>query len=377
VIVGHLDLLEALVGVRADARKRIQTAQRAALRAADLTKRLLAVARRQQLHPVPTLVNVLLTELLEMLPRTLGRDVRIETQFAADLPPAQIDPAGLENALLNLALNACDAMPGGGTLTFATRLVQLDAAYPPVHAGEIRPGPYVWLAVSDTGQGMPRAILEKVFEPFFTTKPRDKGTGLGLAMVYGFVTQSNGHIRIYSESGHGTSVHLYLPVATQAPAVAAPAPVPSPGASPGQGTVLVVDDEVELLEVAVTYLQAMGFTVLSAGDAPSALELVACTPELDLLLTDVIMPGINGVALAQQIRQQHPDIPVIYVSGFPSSILVERRQLHVDGPLVNKPYRRDELAAAVHQAFAGRHCPAPAGGVPGDSAPPSLRGIVA
>jgi PAS domain S-box-containing protein len=355
VIVGNLDLLAEGVGEHAVAQKRIRTAQRAALRAADLTQRLLAFARRQPLNPAPTGVNALITDLLEMLPRTLGPDVQIATQLAADIPPAQIDPAGLENALLNLALNARDAMPGGGTLTFATQRVVLNAAYPPVQAGELRAGPYVWLAVSDTGQGMSREILDKVFEPFFTTKARDKGSGLGLAMVYGFVQQSSGHIRIDSELGHGTSVHLYVPVAAEA-VPAGRDTIGAPLTAPGQGTVLVVDDEVDLLEIAVTYLEEMGFTVLSAVDGPSALEVVARTPALDLLLTDVIMPGgLNGVALAQQIRQQQPNVTVIYASGFASSALVERRQLQVDGPLVNKPYRKAQLLATVQQAFAHRH----------------------
>jgi PAS domain S-box-containing protein len=360
VIVGNLDLLEDVVRAHAGALKRIQTAQRAAMRGADLTRRLLAFARRQHLTPAPTGVNDLITELLGMLPRTLGPDIAMTTQLAADVPPAQIDPAGLENALLNLAINARDAMPGGGTLTLATKRVELDDAYPPVKAGEIVAGTYVWIAVSDTGHGMAREVLAQVFEPFFTTKPRDKGTGLGLAMVYGFVKQSSGHIRIYSEPGHGTSVHLYVPVAA---GVAPPVrdTTASPLAAPGRGTVLVVDDEVDLLEVAVTYLEEMGCTALTAVDGPSALEVVARTPALDLLLTDVIMPGgMNGVVLAQQIRQQQPDITVLYASGFPSSTLVERRQLQVDGPLLDKPYRKEQLTAAVHQALTRRPRPAPA-----------------
>jgi PAS domain S-box-containing protein len=273
VIMGNLDLLEDTVGAHAGALRRIQTAQRAARRGADLTRHLLAFARRQQLNPEPLVVNAVLTDLFEMLPRTLGPDIQIATQLLADLPAAQIDAAELENALLNLAINARDAMPDGGTLTFATKCVELDTAYPPVKAGEIMAGPYVCIAVSDTGQGMAREVLERVFEPFFTTKPCGKGTGLGLAMVYGFVKQSGGNIRIYSEPGHGTSVHLYLPVAERA-TTPAHTTTESWGAVPGQGTVLVVDDEVDLLEVAVTYLEEMGFTVLSAVDGPSALELV-------------------------------------------------------------------------------------------------------
>jgi PAS domain S-box-containing protein len=213
VIVGHLDLLADVVGEHAAALPHIRTAHKAARRAADLTRRLLTVARRQSLQPAPTGVNALLTELFEMLPRTLGSDIQMATQLAADLPPVQIDPTELENAVLNLALNARDAMPGGGTLTVTTQGVELDAASPAVQAGEVVAGPYVWLTVADTGHGMTPEVLARVCEPFFTTKPRDHGTGLGLAMVYGFVKQSHGHLRIDSAPGQGTRVHLYLPVA--------------------------------------------------------------------------------------------------------------------------------------------------------------------
>jgi PAS domain S-box-containing protein len=213
VIVGHLDLLADVVGEHAAALPHIRTAHKAARRAADLTRRLLTVARRQSLQPAPTGVNALITELFEMLPRTLGSDIQMATQLAADLPPVQIDPTELENAVLNLALNARDAMPGGGTLTVTTQGVELDAASPAVQAGEVVAGPYVWLTVADTGHGMTPEVLARVCEPFFTTKPRDHGTGLGLAMVYGFVKQSHGHLRIDSAPGQGTRVHLYLPVA--------------------------------------------------------------------------------------------------------------------------------------------------------------------
>jgi CheY-like chemotaxis protein len=205
---------------------------------------------------------------------------------------------------------------------------------------------------------MAREILTQVFEPFFTTKPHGKGTGMGLAMVYGFVKQSGGHIHIDSETGHGTSVHVYLPVAAGA-TLEASETAASQVTTPGRGTVLIVDDEVDLLEVAVTYLEEMGCTVLAAVDGPSALEVVARLAELDLLVTDVVMPGgMNGVVLAQQMRQQYPDLTVIYASGFPASALAERSQLPLDGPLVNKPYRKAQLTAAVHQALARRHRPA-------------------
>jgi CheY-like chemotaxis protein len=258
---------------------------------------------------------------------------------------------------LNLALNARDAMPGGGTLTVTTQYVELDAASPAVQAGEVVAGPYVWLTVADTGHGMAPEVLARVCEPFFTTKPRDHGTGLGLAMVYGFVKQSNGHLRIDSAPGQGTRVHLYLPVAER---TTSPVPVTrgSRVAARGRGTVLVVEDEVDLLEVAVAYLKEMGFTVLSARDGPAALEVVARTPELDLVVTDVVMPGgLHGVALAHQIRQQRPAVTVLYTSGFPASALAARRQLQLDGLLVNKPYQKEHLQAAIHQALARRQGP--------------------
>ncbi|MGE3539130.1 MAG: MASE4 domain-containing protein [Candidatus Tectimicrobiota bacterium] len=357
VIIGNLDLLEDCLADDASALKRIRNAPRAALRGADLTGRLLAFARRQPLHPEPTALNALLIALLAMLPHTLGPDVQITTQLAADLAPAHIDPAGLESALLNLALNARDAMPGGGTLTLMTASVHLDSSYGPVQAGEIVAGPYIWISVSDTGQGMSREILEQVFEPFFTTKARGKGTGMGLARVYDFVKQSHGNIRIYSEPGHGTAVHLYLPVAA---AAAPPKPASTPAAlfPQARGTVLVVDDEAELLDIAVTYLQELGFQTLQAPDGPTALNIAARVPALDLLLTDIVMPGsLHGVALAQELRHQQPDLRVIYASGFPASVLTERNQLYIDGPLVNIPYRKEQLVEAVRQVLARRHCP--------------------
>jgi CheY-like chemotaxis protein len=282
------------------------------------------------------------------------------THLTADLPLVQIDPPGLENALLNLAINARDAMPQGGTLTVATECVALDTTYAPVQAGAISAGLYIWIAVSDTGHGMTREVLERVFDPFFTTKPRDKGTGMGLAMVYGFIKQSHGNIRVYSEPGHGTTVHLYLPLIDQTTAVTPEthATAMLQDIASGQGLALVVDDEVELLEIAVAYLEEMGFTTLQATDGPTALAVAARTPALDLLLTDVVMPGgMHGVALAQQLRRQHPAMQVIYASGFPSNALVERNQLHIDGPLINKPYRREQLTAIVQQVFARHHDP--------------------
>ena len=355
VIVGNLDLLERHVEANEKARARVRTAQRAAMRASDLTKHLLAFARRQQLDPQPIQVNQMIGDLLEMLPRTLGPEIRITTRLAAELPSATVDAAGLESALLNLAINARDAMPDGGRLTFATSLVQLDHEYGPVRTGELAAGGYIQIAISDTGHGMSQDTLGKVFEPFFTTKQRDKGTGLGLAMVYGFVKQSRGNIRIYSEVDVGTTFTIYVPLAD---ACASPQPALTggpramPPAGSMTGTVLVVDDEVDLLEIAVSYCEELGLRVLHATDGPSALEVAAGEPHLDLLLTDVVMPGgLNGVTLAARLRARYPTLKVAYCSGFPSSALAERSQLRVDGPLINKPYLKSAFVQTVTDAL--------------------------
>jgi signal transduction histidine kinase/CheY-like chemotaxis protein len=355
VVIGNLDLLERHVEHDEKAKSRVRTAQRAALRGADLTKRLLAFARRQQLNPQPTAINQLIGELLEMLPRTLGPEVKIAATLAAELPDATIDAAGLESALLNLALNARDAMPDGGRLSIATELVQLDHEHSPVRTGEIKPGSYIRIAVSDTGQGMSRDTIAKAFEPFFTTKARGKGTGLGLAMVYGFAKQSNGNVRIYSELGVGTTITLYVPLAENVASVQPESrPVPKqPAANSVRATMLIVDDEVDLLEVAVSYCEELGLRVLHATDGPSALEIAQTEPHIDMLLTDVVMPGMHGVALAARLRAHYPQISVMYCSGFPSSALAERSQLQVDGPLINKPYTKSVFVETVLAALAG------------------------
>jgi PAS domain S-box-containing protein len=356
VIVGNLDLLERHVTHDEKASARVRTAQRAALRGSELTKRLLAFARRQLLNPQPTQVNQLVGELLEMLPRTLGPDIKIATKLAADLPSANVDAAGLESALLNLSLNARDAMPSGGKLVIATSLVHLDHEHTPVQAGDIKPGSYIRISVSDSGHGMSPDTIGKVFEPFFTTKPRGKGTGLGLAMVYGFVKQSNGNIRIYSELGTGTTFTLYVPLAEAGAEPTHPdtSPVrPLPKSGGLSGTVLIVDDEIDLLEVAVSYCEELGLRVLHAIDGPSALARADEETHIDLLLTDVVMPGgLNGVDLATRLRARYPKLQVVYCSGFPSSALAERSHLSVDGPLIGKPYVKSMFVQTVVDAIA-------------------------
>jgi signal transduction histidine kinase len=357
VIVGNLDLLEQHVRHDDRALARVRTAQRAVMRGSDLTRRLLAFARCQRLDPRPLSVNHLIGELLEMLPRTLGRQIEIVPDLQADLPDVTVDGPGLEGALLNLALNARDAMAGGGRISIATRLVRLDRTYPAVRAGEIDAGTYVRISVSDTGHGMSAETMRRVFEPFFTTKPRGQGTGLGLAMVYGFVKQSCGNIRLDSEVGVGATFTIDLPLgapeASSGLAVSVASPRQTVRIGDVRPTVLIVDDEADLLEIAVTYCQEIGLHVLHAPDGLSALEIAVQQPRIDLLLTDVIMPGLNGVALAACLRPQYPELKVLYCSGFPSSALAERAPLYEDGPLVHKPYLKHVFVQAVVDALAG------------------------
>jgi len=353
VIVGNLSLVERLIPGNEPATKRLQTAQKAASRGADLTRRLLAFSSSEELRPAATKLSHSIRNTIELATRTLGPEIKIVTKLDENLPPVFVDPAGLENALLNLAVNARDAMPRGGSLTITTVLVNLEENYPPVKTGELKPGRYASVSVTDTGEGMSRETMERALEPFFTTKPRGKGTGLGLAMVYGFVKQSGGAIRLYSEVGYGTTITFYLQLAQEP--VETPTIVAERRATPTSGgKVLVVDDEVDLLDIAVAYLEQMGYTALQAIDGDSALALIERDKDIALVITDVIMPGgMNGVELVQKIRQLLPDIKVIYSSGFPADALAERSGTVVDGLLLHKPYQRAEFDVMVRRALEG------------------------
>jgi PAS domain S-box-containing protein len=355
VILGNLDLIERMVAGDGAAGKRVIAAQKAAMRGADLTKRLLAFSRRLPLRPSPTSLLESIHNVVEMASRVLGPGIEIATDLDESVPPVFVDAAGLESVLLNLAINARDAMPAGGSIRISTEVRDLSHDYQPVQSGELKAGRYGCIRVRDSGQGMSRETLERAFEPFFTTKPRGKGTGLGLAAVYGFVKQSGGNTRIYSEPGVGTVVSVYLPLAESQSVVAAPAAIRSKGVQSMVGRiVLVVDDEVDLLEIAVACLEDMGCKVLHATDGPMALAIAAREPGIDLLVTDIFMPGgMNGVELANRVRQLTPRIKVVYSSGFASDALTEKSGTLVDGPLMHKPYRRSELAAAVRRVLSG------------------------
>jgi PAS domain S-box-containing protein len=353
IVIGNLGLLERMIDGNHAALKRLKPAQKAAARGADLTRRLLGLASREDLNPVSVRLDEAIHETIELAGRALGPEIKIFTNFDLTVPAVFVDVAGLGSALLNLAVNARDAMPQGGTLTIGTQLSHLDESFPPVQTGELKAGAYARISVSDTGHGMSRETLDRALEPFFTTKLRNKGTGLGLAMVYGFARQSGGTVRFYSEQGHGTTVTLYLPLAGESAPAAPELPVAHVSSHAG-GTVLVVDDEVELLEIAHEYLVAMGYSVLRADNAPSALKTIAEDREIDLMITDIIMPGgMNGVELAEKARLLSPRLKVIYSSGFPADALVERNRTRADDPMLRKPYQRTEFAAMVRRTLAG------------------------
>lgn len=350
VVSGSAEMLLEEAEGKPDQIQLLQMITKAVRRGGSLTQQLLAFARKQALDPKPVDFNQLVAGLDPMLRRTLGEHIQIELIRSAGLWPAMVDQGQLENAVLNLCLNARDAMPGGGLLTIETANVRIDDAYA-THVGDIPPGQYVMLAVSDTGQGIAPEHLQRVFEPFFTTKESGKGTGLGLAMVYGFVKQSSGHVAIYSELDQGTTVKLYLPRATGVAAVA------SPGAADetivgGTATILLVEDDEAVRQVALAALRSLGYEVIEASDGPSALAVLAQRTDVELLFTDIVMPGgMNGRELADAARRMHPALRVLYTSGYTENAIVHHGRLDEGALLLSKPYRRIELDRAVRSAL--------------------------
>jgi PAS domain S-box-containing protein len=322
----------------------------AAERGANLTKHLLAFARRQPLQPREIDVNALILETLKLLRPTLGEHIQIDPLLAEDASAALVDPSQLTTAILNLALNARDAMPTGGSLALETNNVYLDESYAAMN-NEVVPGNYVMLAVSDTGSGIAAADLDKVFDPFFTTKEVGKGTGLGLSMVFGFVKQSNGHIKIYSEEGHGTTVKLYLPCATglHTPTVE---PLAPSGIEGGDEVVLVVEDDALVRRYVITQIESLGYTTLEAGNAAEAMAIINASATIDLLFTDVIMPGaMNGRQLVDEALKHRPALKTLFTSGYTENAIVHHGRLDSGVLLLAKPYRKSDLARMIRQAL--------------------------
>jgi CheY-like chemotaxis protein len=311
---------------------------------------LLAFARRQTLQPRNVDINDAVLDVAKLLRPTLGEQIEIETVLEPGNTTSHIDPSQLANSVLNMAINARDAMSDGGKLLLETRNVVLDEAYAEANA-DVRPGPYVMLAVSDTGTGMAAEIRDKAFEPFFTTKEVGKGSGLGLSMVYGFVKQSGGHIKIYSEPGHGTTIRLYLPPARGTADAITKAAAPIAG---GSETILVVEDDPLVLNFVVTQLHGLGYKTIAAADSRAAMILVENGEPFDLLFTDVILSGgMTGRQLAEVVAKHRPGLKVLYTSGYTDNSIVHHGRLDEGVLLLSKLYRKTQLAQMIRQALKG------------------------
>jgi PAS domain S-box-containing protein len=372
VIIGNLQLIDMVVEGNEKAHKRALEAIDACKKGSELTKQLLAFARRQALEPQEVKINELTEKMAPLVTRSVGETVALQIHLMEGEPKAVIDPSQLESAILNLAINARDAMPNGGRLTLETQPAYLDEAYASKYP-EVTPGQYVMVAVSDTGSGISPELLEKVFQPFFTTKEPGKGSGLGLSMVYGFIKQSGGHIQVYSEVGHGTSIKMYLPRIfapgealpniEATPAVAGPVTTPeaakdSPGGAPQlhqhKAKILVVEDQEAVRAVACGFLTDFGYDVVEAEDGFQALTKLQEHKDIDLMFSDVVMPGgMNGFDLAQAAYSIRPDLKVVHTSGYPKGAMVHQEEPRFrEGFIIMKPYRREELERIIAQALA-------------------------
>ncbi len=349
ILMGNLDIMQDYV-TEDTAKKLLRICLGATQRGANLTHQLLAFSRKQPLAPESTNTNDLLSMLNELLRRTLGENVEIETVFVRGLWRAMVDPVQLEHAIINLAINARDAMPEGGKLTLETANIFVDEDIDGL-GDDLPRGRYVMIAVSDTGTGMTSDVMEQAFDPFFTTKDIGEGSGLGLSMVYGFAKQSGGLAAIYTEVGQGTTVKIYLPKdATDDPAEEAEeeAALPRGDIPTGNETILVVEDEADVLTFVAAALRSAGFTVLEAADGPAAVAIAEATEDLDLLLTDVVLPfGMTGRQVADRIQEIKPGLKTLFTSGYAKNAIVHQGRLDEGVELLTKPYTRDVLVSRV------------------------------
>jgi PAS domain S-box-containing protein len=358
VIIGNLDNLQHYLPEREEPRRMIAAIMRASTRAATLTHRLLAFARRQPLEPRPVDVNKLAATMSDLLRRSLGETIVIETVLAGGLWQTLADPNQLENALLNLAVNARDAMAQGGKLTLETANAFLDETYAAAYQ-DVAAGQYVMIAVSDTGSGMSKEVAEKAFEPFFTTKEVGQGTGLRLPQVYGFVKQSGGHVKIYSEPGEGTTVKLYLPRLVAGDAASEVTPDARTAADQSRdATILLVEDDDDVRHYSADILRKLGYRVMEALDGPTALSVLSAEPRVALLFTDVGLPGgLNGRQLADEARERHPDIKVLFTTGYARNAIFHQGRLDPGVELILKPFTASGLAAKINQILSTAEMP--------------------
>ncbi|MBC9876055.1 response regulator [Bradyrhizobium sp. INPA01-394B] len=350
VISGNTETLVASLKGQPELQRTARLIDDAAERCAELIQHLLAFARKQPLQPHDVEINAAIVDLAKLLRPTLGEQIQIETVLEQGPMTAHIDPSRLANAVLNMAINARDAMPNGGKLLLETHRVVLDETYAQANV-DVRPGPYVMLAVSDTGTGMVQSVQDKAFEPFFTTKEVGKGSGLGLSMVYGFVKQSGGHIKIYSEEGHGTTIKLYLPPGQGTAEASA---VITPQVEGGAETIFVVEDDNLVRNFVTAQLQSLGYKTVAAADSKAALQLIDAGQAFDLLFTDVVIPGgMSGRELVDEIAKRRPGLKVLYTSGYTDNAIVHHGKLDDGVLLLTKPYRRNQLAEMIRKALGG------------------------
>ncbi len=353
VITGNLEMLQMRLKSPQNL-ELLNEAQEAAALGAQLANRLLAFGRRQPLNPKPIDLSALAGGMVDLLRRTLGQNATIETRFSDDSPVVMADPGQFENVLLNLAINARDAMPDGGRLTIETARTDVEKGQ--IAIDGLGPGRYASVSVTDTGTGMTPEVRQRAFEPFFTTKETGKGSGLGLSMVYGFVKQSGGHIQLVSELGHGTTIRIFLPVHEQAP-------VPNQQSAPkgpafrenSSRTILVVEDDPRVRRVSIRRLKELGYSVLEAESGPAALRVLDLEPKIDLLFSDVIMAGgISGIELAHEVRRRWPNLKIILTSGFAEPAAIKDGLLRTAAGWLGKPYGLKELQAKLRELLDSR-----------------------